>query len=178
MNKYRVLRREYDYECMSHNYQCLACKEYLSAVGNYCMHCGVRFEGCHVSRPIECPRWAWDRWGADNWGYEYAEWELFLNRPSVVEVTVEYRYPQCGDKWFEQAKLASDAGIVTQHGSLSRVFWDERVCGRLHRDDAHDADVRFVMYRIPEPKMYRRERGEVLRTTPVRRAIAAAESVS
>lgn len=53
-----------------HSYQCLTCKKYLPAAGNYCMQCGVKFAGQADCRPRECPAWAWRLWGT-GWSDHY-----------------------------------------------------------------------------------------------------------
>ncbi len=87
---------EYRYvECLDdghYSYQCLTCKKYLPAAGNYCMCCGVKFDRQSQCRPRECPAWVWRLWGSD-WSDRYYEYRRRLpERPEPGRWLLESRW--------------------------------------------------------------------------------------
>lgn len=84
-----------------HSYQCLTCKHYLPAAGNYCMQCGVKFSGAAFCRPREVPAWAWRLWGTD-WKDRYYD---FIR-------TQRQRTQREEGRWVLEKRRTADGQIV------------------------------------------------------------------
>lgn len=165
MKKYRFVEDGDDGHVL---YQCLACKEYLPAAGNYCMECGVKFDGPAECRPRNCPAWAWKLWGC---GWEdkfYAHSTSRPQRPKPGRWLLEGR-------WLYEGRKHSDWTFVAQssewHDCSARQFYESQ------RDDLTgsvftDCTVEYRFVRITQSG---RSFSRTIVRTPQR---IAAESVS
>lgn len=108
--KYRIVQYVDD---GVYRYQCLSCKEMFdirSGPQNYCMNCGIKYEGKLTTRSAEIPRWVYDRYGND---YPFDMVIYPATKPIFPTWTIEERtrwvdtFPFTNDKWSDWRRVTT-----------------------------------------------------------------------
>jgi hypothetical protein len=171
-------------------YQCLACKQFIPVVQNYCCHCGIKWEGQHECRPPHVPAWAWRLWAGESES-RYYRWHNSLCRPMPLRLAIEVRtvwFGQDGEpdrttNWGDVESLDSDAGIVAENGNnhsheLWRRFTRYGDGFEVSVGEYVATEYRFAAYTRTGRAYSREATYTLVRATPAfRRSITAAESV-